>query len=311
MENFQLKTPVALIIFNRPDTTAKVFGTIRHAKPPKLLIIADGPRPDRSDDIEKCKAALSILERIDWNCEVLINCSDVNLGCKRRVSSGLEWVFDQVEEAIILEDDCLPHPTFFRFCEELLEYYRYDSRIMSISGNNFQFGRKRTHQSYYFSRHTHIWGWASWRRAWQYYDFEMKLWQEIRNSEWLLSVLKKPRFVKYWDNIFQSCHDDEIDSWAYVWTFSCWIHNALTILPCTNLVSNLGFGVNATHTNDQEHILANMMTKEMIFPLKHPSFMLANDPADNFTEQLFFNRSIFTKFKNKFKKLKKLTLQTK
>jgi hypothetical protein len=303
MKDFRLKTPVALIIFNRPDTSAKVFEAIRHVKPSKLLVIADGPRPNRPDDAEKCKAALSILERIDWNCEVLTNYSDVNLGCKKRVSSGLKWVFDRVEEAIILEDDCLPHPTFFRFCEELLEYYRYDRRIMSISGNNFQFGKNRINYSYYFSRHTHIWGWASWKRAWQYYDLEMKLWQEISNSKWLLSVLKEPRFVKYWDKIFQSCYDDKINSWAYAWTFSCWIQNALTILPCNNLVTNIGFGVNATHTTNQNDLLANMMTQEMVFPLKHPSFMLPNDEADNFTEQLLFNLNFFKKVKIKIKNM--------
>ncbi|MFM7711944.1 MAG: glycosyltransferase family 2 protein, partial [Microcystis sp.] len=142
-----------------PDTTARVFEAIRQAKPPKLLVVADGPRADRADDIEKCKAARAIIEGVDWDCEVLTNYSDVNLGCKNRVSSGLNWVFDTVEEAIILEDDCVPDPTFFRFCEELLEYYRHDQRIMVISGNNFQFGKKRTGYSYYFSVYTHCWGW--------------------------------------------------------------------------------------------------------------------------------------------------------
>lgn len=121
MSNYQLKTPVAFVIFNRPDTTKKVFAEIAKARPPKLLVIADGPRADHLDDAEKCTTARAIIDRVDWDCEVLTNYSDINMGCKRRVSSGLDWVFDIVEEAIILEDDCLPHPTFFRFCEELLE----------------------------------------------------------------------------------------------------------------------------------------------------------------------------------------------
>jgi hypothetical protein len=165
MADFQLTTPVAFLIFNRPDTTAKVFEAIRQAKPPKLLVVADGPRPDRPDDIEKCKAARGVVEQVDWDCEVLRNYSDVNLGCKKRVSSGLDWVFNTVEEEIILEDDCLPHPTFFRFCEELLDYYRHDERIMVISGDNFQFGRNCTEYSYYFSRYNHCWGWSTWRRS--------------------------------------------------------------------------------------------------------------------------------------------------
>src|SRR5665648_587346 len=169
MSNFQLKTPVAFIIFNRPETTRRVFAEIAKARPTKLLVIADGPRATHPDDAEKCAVVRAIIDGVDWDCEVLKNYSDVNLGCKRRVSSGLDWVFDTVEEAIILEDDCLPHPTFFRFCEEMLAKYRDDKRIAMISGDNFQFGKKRTEYSYYFSRYTHIWGWASWRRAWDNY----------------------------------------------------------------------------------------------------------------------------------------------
>ena len=179
MSDFQLTTPVAFLIFNRPDTTARVFEAIRQAKPPKLLVVADGPRPDRPDDVEKCKAARAIIDRVDWACEVLTNYSDLNLGCGKRPATGITWVFEQVEEAIIFEDDCLPHPSFFRFCEELLNYYRHDERIMVISGNNFQFGRNRTDDSYYFSRYNHIWGWASWRRAWEYFDYDLKLWPKI------------------------------------------------------------------------------------------------------------------------------------
>lgn len=161
MYDFQLKTPVAFLIFNRPDTTRRVFAEIAKARPPKLLVVADGPRADHPDDVEKCAAVRAIIDGIDWDCKVLTNYSDINLGCKRRVSSGLDWVFDTVEEAIILEDDCLPHPAFFRFCEEMLNKYRDDKRIAMISGDNFQFGRKRTEYSYYFSRYPHIWGWAS------------------------------------------------------------------------------------------------------------------------------------------------------
>ena len=146
-----MKTPVAFIIFNRPDTTKRVFEAIRHAKPPKLLVIADGPRADRPGEAEKCAAAREIIEGVDWECEVLTNYSDVNLGCGKRVSTGIDWVFDQVEEAIILEDDCLPNPSFFKFCELMLEQYRHDQRIMSISGTNYLETWKSSIQSYYFS----------------------------------------------------------------------------------------------------------------------------------------------------------------
>jgi hypothetical protein len=299
MTDFQLTTPVAFLIFNRPDTTARVFEAIRQAKPPQLLVVADGPRPDRADDIEKCKAARAIIEGVDWDCEVLTNYSDLNLGCKNRVSSGLDWVFDTVEQAIILEDDCLPHPSFFRFCQDLLDYYRNDQRIMAISGDNFQFGRKRTGYSYYFSCYNHIWGWASWRRAWQYYDVKMKLWQEIRDGNWLESILGKTQAVKYWRKIFQTYYDGKIDTWDYPWTFACWIQNGLTILPNVNLVSNIGFGEDATHTSSSKSRLANLGVQEMNFPLKCPPFLIRNEGADNYTQKNIFNPNLFQRIKNK------------
>ena len=159
MSDWQLTTPVAFIIFKRPDTTRKVFEEIRRAKPPKLLVIADGPRPNIVGEAEKCAAARAIIDSVDWECEVLKNYSDENLGCKQRVSSGLDWVFDNVEEAIILEDDCLPHPTFFRFCEELLEKYRDDERVMKIDGTNILSGWKSNTQSMTCLSKTLSWPW--------------------------------------------------------------------------------------------------------------------------------------------------------
>ena len=254
-------------------------------------MVADGPRADRPDDIEKCKAARAVIEGVDWDCEVLTNYSDLNLGCKKRVSSGLDWVFEIVEEAIILEDDCLPHPSFFRFCQGLLDYYRNDKRIMAISGDNFQLGRKRTEYSYYFSRYNHIWGWATWRRAWQYYDVKMKLWQEVRDGNWLESILGETQAMKYWRKIFQTAYDNKVDTWDYPWTFACWIQNGLTILPNQNLVSNIGFGEGATHTVNSVHLLANIPVKAMIFPLKHPPFIMRDTIFDSFSQKNIFQRN--------------------
>ncbi len=135
MEAFNLTTPVAFIIFNRPDTTSKVFEAIKQAKPKKLLVIADGPRINKPGEAEKCKQTRAITEQIDWDCEVLRNYSENNLGCRNRVSSGIDWVFENVDEAIIIEDDCLPNPSFFRFCQELLGKYRNNDEIFLISGN--------------------------------------------------------------------------------------------------------------------------------------------------------------------------------
>ncbi|MHC5916370.1 MAG: glycosyltransferase family 2 protein [Nostoc sp.] len=296
-----MKTPVAFLIFNRPDTTQKVFEAIRQAKPPKLLVVADGPRSDRPGEAEKCAATRAIIDDVDWECEVLTDYSDVNLGCKKRVSSGLYWVFSQVEEAIILEDDCLPHPSFFPFCEELLERYREDNRIAVISGQNVQFGRQRTDYSYYFSRYNHCWGWASWRRAWKNFDYDMNLWPLIRDNGSLKDILKDESAVKYWTKIFQCTYDEKTNSWAYRWMFSCWIQNQLSILSNVNLVSNIGFGNEGTNTKKSVSIFSEIPTEKVLFPLKHPSFMIQDTKADEFTQKTLYCPHLINRIKAKIK----------
>jgi hypothetical protein len=298
MDNWLLKAPVALIIFNRPETTARVFVEIRKAKPAKLLVVADGPRSDRPNEADKCAAARAVIEQVDWDCELFTDYANTNMGCRQRVSSGIDWIFDTVEEAIILEDDCLPHPTFFRFCDELLERYRDDKRIMAISGDNFQFGRTWTNYSYYFSRYNHIWGWATWRRAWQYYDVTMKLWPEIRSKGWLNDILSNAGAAKFWSENFQMIYagqERRADTWDAQWTFTCWIQNGLTILPTVNLVSNIGFNLEATHTFNHWSRVANMPIAAMVFPLQHPPYMIREAQADDFTRNILFKSNFFTR----------------
>ena len=303
-KDWQLKTPVAFLIFNRPDTTKKAFAQIAKVKPPKLLVVADGPRSDYPNDVEKCAAARAVIEDVNWPCEVLVNYADVNLGCQQRVSSGLDWVFTNVEEAIILEDDCLPHHTFFRFCENLLEEYRDDKRVMHISGDNFQFGRRRTEYSYYFSYYTHCWGWASWKRAWQHYDYHMTLWPTVKKGEWLRDILKNERAFRYWENIFQKVHDGLVNSWAYRWQFTCWTLSGLTVLPGVNLVSNIGYREDATHTKFSDTKFANMTTGFMSFPLCRPTFIVRDVQADDFTQHtLFGSGSLLMRIKRKIGKV--------
>ena len=308
MDKFQLKTPVAFIIFKRPDTTEKVFEVIRQAKPPKLLVIADGPRKDKPGEAEKCAATRKIIDRVDWECEVLKNYSEINLGCAKRVSSGLDWVFGNVEEAIILEDDCVVHPTFFPFCEELLEQYKYDDRVMSISAQNVQLGQKRTQYSYYFSRYCHCWGWATWRRAWQHYDFEMKLWQEVKSTNLLQDILMDSQATKYWTDHFQLTQDGHINTWDYQWTFSCWLQSGLSIIPSVNLVSNIGFGFDSTHTKSKKNKTVDMPVEAVDFPLKHPPFVIRNVQADSFAQRLAYEGGWFRRVKGSLKKTVKKTL---
>lgn len=304
MDNWQLQTPVAFFIFNRPEQTEKVFETIRQAKPPILLVVADGPRQDKIGEAEKCDQARSIIDQVDWNCQIFKNYSDFNLGCRLRISSGLNWVFETVESAIILEDDCLPHHTFFRFCEELLIYYQDDQRISSISGQNVQFGQKRNDYSFYFSRYAYCWGWASWRRAWQHYDLEMKLWPEIRDSNLLLDILCNIKSAKDWTRTFQLTYDQQIDTWDYQWTFSCWVQSHLSVVPNINLVSNIGHGIASTHTADQSSKYSNMQVEPITFPLKYPPFVIRDLKADEFTENTLYdyNPVVAKKITRKLKK---------
>jgi hypothetical protein len=184
----------------------------------------------------------------------------------------MHWVFEQVKEAIILEDDCVPHPTFFRFCEELLNRYSEDERIMMISGSNHWFTQKRTPYSYHFSLLPWTWGWATWRRAWQYFDIEIKRWPELRETSWLQNILWDLRVVEFWANIFDKAYAGagNVDYWDFQWAFAFWSQNGLCIYPNNNLISNTGFGTDATHTSDGRSIVANMSTSKIKFPLRHP-----------------------------------------
>jgi hypothetical protein len=295
-----MNTPVALIIFNRSDLTKQVFEAIRQAKPPKLLVIADGPRPDRPDDIAKCAAARAIIDQVDWDCEVLKNFSDPNLGCGIRPATGISWVFEHVEEAIILEDDCIPHPDFFRFCDELLAHYRDDERVMHISGNNFWSSKYHHEDSYLFSRYTLSWGWATWRRAWQHYDFDLKLWSRMAQQQQqnlLQDLLGDEHAAKTWIRIFQDAIDRVAiaeDAWDYQWTLTCWLQNGLAIAPHVNLVSNVGFGADATHTfsantNSVDCPQLSRSTQAIDFPLKHPDLMIRDSKVDRFIQDLCYD----------------------
>lgn len=295
-----MKTPVAFIIFKRPYTTEKVFEAIRQAKPPKLFVIADGPRRNHLGEAEQCQSARDIIQRVDWECEVYKNYSDVNLGCGKRLPTGLDWVFSHVEEAIILEDDCLPNSTFFSFCEELLEKYRYDERIASISGQNVQFGRQRTNYSYYFSKYNHVWGWATWRRAWQSFDFNMALWPEIKQREFLRDILGNDEAAKAWARVLQDTYDKRLNTvWDFQWQFACWVNNRLSILSNTNLISNIGFGAGSTNVSNSKSKHATISTNKIEFPLEHPPFMICDAQSDNFTQNTLFshlNPNIFQRF---------------
>lgn len=283
-----LQTPVALFLFKRPEITELVFSRIREARPAHLLVIADGPRYNQPGEAELCEATRRIVDRVDWPCKVSKNYSSVNMGLNARLVSGLNWVFSQVKEAIILEDDCLPHPSFFPFCAELLNKYREDERIMMVSGNNFQ-DQRRLSSSYYFSRIFHIWGWATWRRAWNHYDDTLRMWEEFGGRGWLSSVTTDANAQRFFNKMFQDHLDGRHDlSWDYRWNLSCWLQNGISVMPNTNLVTNVGFGHSSTYAHDSTSQLSNLPVGEMGFPLIHPPFVVPDPVADQHTMERQF-----------------------
>ncbi|HEX9639336.1 MAG TPA: glycosyltransferase family 2 protein [Acidobacteriota bacterium] len=248
-------------------------------KPRRLFIVADGPRNDA--DRGRCLAARAITDAIDWDCEVTRNYADRNLGCKRRMASGIEWVFGQCEQAIVLEDDAVADPCFFSFCAELLERYRGDERVMMVSGQSFSERRWTNRNGYYFSRFPLIWGWASWARAWRHYDLEMKPWLELRHSQWLEQFLGDRELARGWRDNFDAVAFRGLDTWDYQWTFACWRAQGLVAVPNVNLVTNIGFGQDATHTKKAGSHLAHLRRRAIGFPLRHPQRVAVDRRRDS------------------------------
>lgn len=305
----RLETPILFITFRRPDTTIRVFERIRQSQPKKLYIAQNVPKGDKIGEVEKWNEVRAIIEKVDWDCDVRRLYRTQYLDAKTSISSAINWLFQNEEEGIILEDDCLPHLTFFRFCEALLDKYRDDERIAMISGDNFQFGKKRTAYSYYFSRYSHIWGWASWRRAWKNYDVNMTLWPEFRDSGCLQDCLGDTKSIRYWKKIFERVYLGKIDTWDYQWLFTCWIQGMLTILPNFNLISNIGLTPEATHKSDL-NTFDDMKTESMIFPIVHPPFILHDSIADSITEKkMFSGQPLFPRVLNRLGRLTKRILK--
>jgi len=278
-----LTTPVAFMIFNRPDLTQRVFEVITKAKPKQLFVVADGPR--FPEEAEKCEQARAVIEGVDWECDVFKNYSGKNLGCGRRISTGIDWVFSEVEEAIFLEDDTLPDLSFFPYCEVLLQHYRHDERIMTVNGNNFQSGQRRTDYSYHFSKYCSCWGWASWRRAWKHYDYEMKTWPDFKRAGMMKMICPDLYEQQFWTKLFDSMFENpgEIDTWDHQWKYACWSQNGLAIEPSVNLVGNIGLGrPDASHTGGHNPLLSELSKTQEMWEIRHPLFVVRQRDADNY-----------------------------
>lgn len=267
-----LDTPVLLLGFIRYQTAQKVFDEIRKAKPKKFFLAVDGPRVDRPDDKRLCQATRDIAKQVDWDCEVKTLFQEKNLGCGLGTATAINWFFENVDEGIIFDDDCVPDQSFFYFCQDLLKHYRNNSKIMHISGDNFQNGKKRGNGSYYFSKYTHNWGWATWKRAWQHFDF----------------TIAGPETMKH--------------TWDKQWLKSVEKYDGLAILPNFNLINNIGFGEDATHTKNAPSSL-NIPTQEIPFPLVHPKMIRRNRTADFLTYRRLFGGSYQDMFRCKISKI--------
>ena len=274
-----LNTAVLFLVFNRLDTAKQVFKAIREAKPPRLYIAADGARANKEGEDKKVEAVREfILSHIDWDCEIKTFFQDVNIGCGPNVKSSIDWFFDNEEMGIILEDDVVPEESFFPFCEELLIKYKDDSRIGMISGNN-HIGNDTFSESYTFSKYKGCWGWATWRRAWKNMDFEMT-WIESKSRDVIIKNMGygKPS-IEHWSNAIDNIRYNIVSAWDWQWYFSLASQNQLCIFPRFNLVSNIGFGLEATHTFGKAN-KSFLLTKKLDFPLVHPLYILGNDNYD-------------------------------
>lgn len=284
-----VNTPIVYIVFNRPELTARSFAVIRKIRPERLFLIADGPRPNVSGDERRCDEVRRIIAQVDWPCDVTRLFAEENLGCMRRITSGLDFVFANVPEAIILEDDCMPDLSFFRYCDELLERFRTVDQIGVVSGNNFQPATWSSGNSYYFSRYPHCWGWATWSRAWQKLDRDMSCWPSLRESDWLKSLFQNRCDQWYWRNMFDETLTGRINSWAVRWVLTCWTEGLLTVLPDKNLVTNVGFGADSVN-NLVEDKRAMVPSESIDFPMQHPDLVIRNTQADDHTQKTFFLR---------------------
>ncbi len=286
----QLDTPVAFVLFRRPDRTRRVFERIRRARPKRLFLIADGPRADNAEDERGCEQARAVVEDLDWPCEVTRDFADANIGLKHRLPSGLDGVFREVDRAIVLEDDCLPHETFFRFCDELLERHADEERVMHVAGSQLLRNPPAWSTSYHFSRYVHIWGWATWRCAWEHFDVELRDWHALdpgQREARLRSMFAEGSERRYWRYVWDNSR--EIGNWDAQWSYSLLSREGLAANANRNLISNIGFGEDATNALEDPHGIGGRPLEGIEFPLAHPASAERDESADA-VASLFFRR---------------------
>jgi len=279
-------TPVLFLIYNRQELTFETFEQIKKIKPKKLYVAADGPKKNKPNDYKNCEQTRQILLGIDWDCQVKTLFRESNLGCKIAVSSAINWFFENEEAGIIIEDDIIADKDFFLFCEEMLTKYADDNRIMHIAGNNLQFGWKKNEYSYYFSNYGSIWGWATWKRAWKLYDVEISKYPQFIMDQALQSIFNNEDEIQFRKSNFNEIFFNGLDTWDFQWTFARLSNSGLSIVSNKNLIKNIGFNKEATHTKDVNDLRANLQIEKLNFPLVHPNFIV----RDTFSDNRYFNQ---------------------
>lgn len=289
--------PVLFIVFNRTDTAERVLNRLREVQAEKIYIAADGPRPDKNE-IQECEAARNLIRKIDWPCEVKTFFPEHNSGPRKFIGDAVSWLFSFEEKGIILEHDCLPHPDFFPYCESMLEWYAEDTRVMHISGIQFQ-DIGRSVPEIYFSHYNHIWGWATWKRAWKYYDLGMSLFPEFEKAEKIKNIFPEKAEQKYWLKKMKEAYSGKIGSWDYQWTFALWNQQAVSVIPGSNLVSNIGFGAGAIHTTDASHFLADRPVYDFpVHILKKPADIQISRSSEKYDFRKVFYPGFIKRFMN-------------
>jgi hypothetical protein len=284
----QLDTPVAFVLFRRPDRTRRIFEAIRAVRPKRLFLIADGPRAGNAEDARGCEEARAVVEEVDWPCEVTRDFAAENIGLRHRIPMGVDGVFRQVERAILLEDDCVPDPTFFPYCEELLSRYADEERVMHIAGSQLLRTPPNGGTSYHFSRYVHIWGWASWRRAWRHFGGALEEWHALpprRREQRLRRWFSTEQERNYWRLVWDPAY--ERSNWSAQWSFTCISRDGLAVTPNRNMISNVGFGEDATNATEDPLGIADRPLEGVSFPLSHPRAIEADTTADAATSRLF------------------------
>lgn len=304
-----LDVPVLLIMFNRPAQALQVFNRIREAKPKALYLTVDGPRSDRPAEEQLVLQCRDLKNYVDWPCTVYTLFREKNFGCKKAVSSAINWFFEHVDAGIILEDDCLPNLTFFNYCQTLLLKYENDQTVMHIGGCNLYKGVTWGNDAYFFTKITHIWGWATWRRAWILYDVEMRAFPEFDQAGGLNDAVSYAPSRSYFRHSFSETYAGRCDTWDYQWVFAIWANRGLSVIPNRNLISNIGFGKAATHTIEDSEF-SNLPTISITAEeLTKPVELALNLEATNYAFAHFYRSPPW--WRTKLNTLKRLLIKRK